>query len=188
MTVETVLSELQSEIHRGSKVVTGVRIDGRVLLSGWQRRQQLNVPVSSVNHLELRVDEPKNATANMLADAENLLNNLIVGAEELARKFRIGDEVIANNELAEYFENLKLVASALDMASRQIAENPAGKSLRPQAEAAANSLLPLLDRIYKAQAAGDYIAIADEIEYEFPVQMAEWRELIRKFNRDADKA
>jgi hypothetical protein len=176
-TVEQVLSELREEIRQSGKVITQVALDGRLLANGWQRKQRLASPVSLVQRLDLTVDEPQRLRDQTLQDAAVLVDRLLQQTKPLGRKFRVGDEVAANNELASFLEDLKLVLSGLDLSTRPTAEGPASSARRCLMETAEH-LLPTLDRIYRAQARGDYTAIADEVEYDLRDQISGWKNMV----------
>jgi len=184
-TVEQVLSELREEIRRSGKVITQVALDGRPLLNGWQRRQRLASPVSLVQRLDLTVEEPQRLRDQTLQDAAALMERLHRQAKPLGRKFRVGDEVAANNELASFLEDLKLIMSGLDLSTRSIVDR-SPTSARQRLMDSAGQLLPTLDRIYRAQARGDYTAIADEVEYDLRDQMAGWKDVVAEARRSLD--
>jgi hypothetical protein len=185
MTVEQVLSELREEIRRTGKVITQVALDGRPLLNGWQRRQRLATPVSLAERLDLTLEEPDRLRRQTLHDVAALTERLLQQTQPLGRKFRVGDEVAANNELASFFEDLKLVMSGLDLSTRPFGGQTA-TSVRQRLMDSAGQLLPTLDRIYRAQARGDYTAIADEVEYDLHDQMAGWKDMLADACRNLD--
>jgi hypothetical protein len=183
-TVEQVLSELRAEIRQSGKVITQVALDGRPLVNGWQRKQRLASPVSLTQRLDLTVEEPQRLRDQTLQDTAALMERLLGQAKPLGRKFRVGDEVAANNELAAFLEDLKLVMSGLDLSTRSIPRSPT--SARQRLMDSAGRLLPTLDRIYRAQARGDYTAIADEVEYDLRDQMAGWKDVVAEARRSLD--
>ena len=84
-------------------------------------------------------------------------------------------------------DDIKLVLEGLDHTTRGMEESPVPRpcdatSWKPPVAC------PDLDKIYKAQAAGDYIAIADELEYDLPDQMTDWTELLAEARRASDHA
>jgi hypothetical protein len=184
-TVEQVLAELREEIRRSGKVVTQVALDGRPLVNGWQRRQRLASPVSLAERLDLTVEEPQRLRDQTLLDAAALMDRLLRQAKPLGRKFRVGDEVAANNELASFLEDLKLIMSGLDLSTRSSVDR-SPTSARQRLMDSAGRLLPTLDRIYRAQARGDYTAIADEVEYDLRDQMAGWKDVVAEARRSPD--
>jgi hypothetical protein len=184
-TVEQVLSELREEIRQSGKVITQVALDGRPLVNGWQRRQRLASPVSLVQRLDLTVEEPQRLRDQTLQDAAALMERLHRQTKPLGRKFRVGDEVAANNELAAFLEDLKLVMSGLDLSTRSIVDR-SPTSARQRLMDSAGQLLPTLDRIYRAQARGDYTAIADEVEYDLRDQMTGWKDVVAEARRSLD--
>ncbi|HEY3295785.1 MAG TPA: hypothetical protein VGL38_10120 [bacterium] len=185
-TVGQVLAELRSEIQAGGKIVTDVVLDGHALPDGWQRRQRLSAPVAAVRNLEITVQEPQLLKRQTLHDAASLAGRLVNQTKPLSRKFRLGDEVTANTELASFLDDLKLVLAGLDHSTRTA--DPAGRitPVRDRIIESANRLLPSLDRLYKAQAGGDYIAVADELEYDLCEQISGWEPLLTDAERTLD--
>jgi hypothetical protein len=172
-TVGDVLSELRKDIYQGGKIVTQIRLDGQVLPDNWQRRQFLNTPVSQVRTLDLGVEEPIRLKRQTLQSAVELTGRLVQRAKPLGVKFRVGDEVAANNELAAFLDDLKLVLAGLDHSTRGNRDgNGPGRAIRHKVIETANYFLPTLDRIYKAQTSGDHVAIADELEYDLLDQIS----------------
>lgn len=176
--VDQVLTELREEIRDSGRVITQVTLDGRPLVNGWQRRQRLASQVSLVNRLDLTIEEPAHLRQQTLTDAASLVDRLVKQAKPLGRKFRVGDEVAANNELASFLEDLKLIMSGLDLSTRPFGSRMPATSTRQRIVDSAGRLLPTLDRIYKAQARGDCIAIADEVEYDLKDQISGWKDML----------
>ncbi|RPH95747.1 hypothetical protein EHM69_03430 [candidate division KSB1 bacterium] len=184
-TVEQVLMEVRSEIQAAGRVVTRVAVDGEPLSAGWQRRRHLGKPVSQIQQMDLVIEEPARLQHQTLRDAAELADRLVGQAKPLGRKFRVGDEVTANNELSALLDDLKLIVSGLDLTTRKSNENSLSP-VRNRLMDTATRLLPTLDRIYKAQAQGDYIAIADELEYDLRDQMVEWKDLLSEVQRSLE--
>jgi hypothetical protein len=132
------------------------------------------------DRLDLTIEAPGPLKQRTLADAALLVEQLTQRCKPLSKKFRLGDEVVANTELAAYLDDLKLIVSGLDHSTRPARGTASPIPVRSRMMTAANTLIPSLDRIYKAQAAGDYIAIADEIEYELSGQLPVWGEILRE--------
>jgi hypothetical protein len=185
-TVGDVLTELHEEIRVGGKIVTQVSVDGQLLGSGWQRRKLLTRPVNEVARLDLNIEEPLRLKQQTLDDAAGLVGRMVSQIPPLGKKFRVGDEVTANNDLASFLEDMKLVLAGLDYTTRASGAARRTPPVRSRVMDTANRLLPTLDRIYKAQAAGDYIAIADEIEYDLMEQMTQWPTLVNEARQSLD--
>ncbi len=179
LTIGQVLSELKTEIQQGGKVVTSARMDNIQLAEGWKARSQLSTPVSRVGQLDITIQDPDQLRSNMLNDVASLVSNMRTHAGPLAVKFRIGDEVVANNELADLLENLKLVLNGLDLMTRSEATGMP-PDFRAKVASMADRMIPTLDRVYKAQASGDYIAIADELQYELTGHLKDWQQLLKE--------
>jgi hypothetical protein len=183
LTVRDILQELQTEIHASNKLLLKAVLDGDPLAPKWEEDYRIHTPVASARHLELIIDEPRHLARQLLKDSGILIERLSAKTGGLAQKFRIGSDVVANNELVEFLDELKLVVSGLDMTTRHSSKLPKLSMVRTQVEATALKLVPTLDRVYQAQAAGDTISLADEIQYELPKLMNRWRELIAETAR-----
>jgi hypothetical protein len=177
-TVGEVLAEIRDEIHAGGKIVTRIVLDGHALPDGWQRRQRLSAQVSTARTLELTIEEPIQLKRQTLRDAAALAERLVRQTKPLSRKFRLGDEVTANDELGTFLDDLKLVLAGVDHSTRLLEPGQTSSLVRDRIVESANRLLPSLDRLYKAQAGGDYIAVADELEYDLCEQISCWEPLL----------
>lgn len=183
-TVGEVLAEVAEEVKQGGKVVTKVAVNGRVLSEDRLRHRLLSARVDDVPSLELSIDDPLHLRQQTAQDAGELIEKLVGQSKPLSRKFRIGDEVAANLELADYLEDLKWIVAGLDYSTREERAHEGESPVRRRLMDTANQLLPTLDRIYKAQAAGDCIAIADEIEYELIELLAGWSPLLGQVRQE----
>ena len=94
--------------------------------------------------------------------------------------------MVANNDLAEFLNDLKMVLSSLALTTKHVSEVQAMDQVRSRVESTAGELLPTLERIQQAQSIGDSIAIADEIQYELPGRMEEWQSLVEEAARLLD--
>jgi len=186
LTIGQVLDELKEEIRRGGKVVTQVVIDGRELPMNWQRNRLLASKVKDANRMNLLIEDAARLKRQTVQDAGQLVQKLVRQSKPLGKKFRIGDEVTANNDLASYLEDLKWILAGLDHTTRNGNGNHSSSPARDGVIEKVNRLLPTLDRIYKAQAAGDYIAIADEIEYDLYDELNSWTPLFEEVQSSLD--
>ncbi len=184
--VGDVLAELRAEITSAGKIITHITLDGHALPDSWQRRQRLSAPVSTARSLELTIQDPAHLKLQTLHDAAALTGRLVRQTKPLSRKFRFGDEVAANNELAAFLEDLKLVLAGIDHSTRASDPSASVSPVRDRIMESAGRLLPSLDRLYKAQAGGDYIAVADELEYDLCEQISAWEPLLTDAVRDLE--
>ncbi|MDD5088425.1 MAG: hypothetical protein PHI18_06480 [bacterium] len=182
-TVGDVLAEVSEDVRRGGKVVTRIAVAGRAISEG-RRDRVLAARVDDVPSLELAIDDPEHLRRRTIQDAGELIEKLVGQCKPLSRKFRIGDEVAANLELADYLEDLKWVVAGLDYSTRGHQSQGGPASARGRLMDSARQLVPTLDRIYQAQAAGDCIAIADEIEYELLELLAGWSPLVGQVRQE----
>jgi hypothetical protein len=180
MQVADVLRELRDEINASGKLLVRVILDGFPLADGWMNDDRVRTSASTVNHLELLIAEPRQLAQSLLNDSSEVIKKLTSKTSELARKFRVGNEINAHTELAEFLDDLKLVVSGLDLTTRQTAQIQDMSEIRSRVEASASQLIPALSRIQRAQSAGDRIALADEIQYELPGQINQWRSLVEE--------
>jgi hypothetical protein len=177
-TVGDVLSQLSGEIHQGGKIIVAVHVDGQ-----WIPRDEsshlLSKRVGTVQQLDVTVAELADAKEHALDDAEKVIYALKMKSKPTAKKFRVGDDRTANTELAAFLQDLQLVAMSLDYCTRDLKEVSGAAALRRRLDDTARTLVPTLDRLYKAQAAEDYVTVADELEYVLPEHLDQWQGLVR---------
>lgn len=181
--VGQVLDELQMEVHRGGKVVIGAAMDGVLIEHGFRRRRQLATPVTRVNRLDMTILEPEVVSQQILHDALEMFRQVQKEVAPLAASFRIGNETSANQNLADIVEKLTL---SLKGASLVLQRGQSIANAYGQLDLAGRQLMPVVDRILAAQASGDYTALADELEYEFPQVLRECYVLFQKLARAAE--
>lgn len=168
MEVGQVLSELQSEIHTGGKVLLGASIDGVAIESGFRRRRQLATSVTRINKLELMIQDPEAVSEQILKDSLQIYRQLQQEVPVLATRFRMGDEFTANQQLADVLDRLTLSLKGSSIALKQ---RPLSSDLHGRLNQAGGELMPVLDRVLAAQTAGDYTALADQLEYKLPTAL-----------------
>lgn len=181
--VGQVLNEVQTEIHRGGKVLLSAAMDGVPIEQGFRRRRQLATPVTRVARLDLMIQEPQVVSQQILNDSLQMFRQVQQEVAPLATSFRIGDEAQANQSLAEIIERLTL---SLKGASLVLQRSQTTANAFAQLNQAGQQLMPVVDRILSAQAAGDYTALADELEYEMPQVLRECYVLLQKLARAAE--
>ncbi len=165
MEVGQVLSEVQSEIHQGGKVLIGAAMDGVPIEHGFRRKRQLATPVTRVSKLELTIQNPEVIAEQILKDSLQMYRQIEQEVPSLATRFRIGDEFEANQQLADVLERLtlSLKGTSLALNSKSTADG-----LYARLNQAGGELLPVLDRVLAAQTSGDYTALADQLEHKLP--------------------
>ena len=173
-TVGEVLDQLRTEITEKGKVITAIAVDGEVLQDEPQRKKVQARLQSEVECIELTVENPKDLLAKGLSDTCDFLQNLRRDFTRAATAFRLGDEFSANNDLVSCLDDLKLVLTGMNAASRLPGVEEETESLRETLISSNTRLAPILDTMYKAQAAGDYVTLADGLEYDMTEIADEW--------------
>ncbi len=170
MEVGQVLSELQAEIREGGKVMLNAAIDNVPIEYGFRRRRQLATPVNKVERLDLVIQEREAVAEQILNDSLQVLCDVQKEVGPLSTSFRMGDEYDSNQTLADVLERLKLSLNGAALVLQRSGTDPAVFS---QLNETGHRLMPVVDRILAAQAAGNYVALADELEYEMPAVLRE---------------
>jgi len=168
MPVGQVLSELQQEIHLGGKVLLAASIDGTPIDNGFRRKRQLATPVTRIETLDVIVQESCAVTEQILNDSLLVQKQVAAELPGLATTFRMGDECQANQLLADVLDRVTL---SLKGAALAIQKRPRQDGQFARMNQAGAALMPVLDRVLAAQTAGDYTALADELEYRLPAAL-----------------
>lgn len=161
LTVGQVIQDLQREVTSGGKVVTNIRIDGKPLENGFRRRRQFERAVDATSRLDVAIANPQSVVELMLNDVMQVCSTLPEQCESLALQFRLGEEARANNGLAEMLDKLSLLTKSASVFERWVLSNATTQLSQSVAD-----LAPVIDTILKAQTNGDYVALADALEYE----------------------
>lgn len=173
-TIGEILDHLRDEISENGKVITSIAVDKDVLKTDSDREKAWLQHSSDVERLDLTIEEPKYLLASGLTDTRDFLQSLRTDLTSTATAFRLGDEATANNDLARCLDDLQLVLTGMSAASRLPGVESDTKSLRQIMISSNPRLLPLLDSMYKAQASGDYVTLADGLEYDLTEIADEW--------------
>ena len=173
-TVGEILDQLRDEISKNGKVITSIAVDKDVLKTNSSREKAWLRHSSEVERVDLTVEEPRYLLTSGLTDTRDFLQSLRNDLVSTATAFRLGDEATANNELARCLDDLQLVLTGMSAASRLPGVEAETKSLRENLLSSNPRLLPLLDSMYKAQASGDYVTLADGLEYDLTEIADEW--------------
>lgn len=181
--VGQVLSELQSELHNGGKVLLAAMADGVLIEQGYRRKRQLAMPVNRVTRLDLTIQNAEVVAQQIMKDSLQVLRQIQQETASLATSFRIGDEYNANQRLAEFVEQLKLALQGVSVALQR---GRTADSFYAPLHEAVRGLLPAIDRILKAQASGDYVSLADTLEYDLPQHLRECYLALQKLGRQAE--
>jgi hypothetical protein len=184
-TVGEILDQLRSEIGEKGKVVTAIAVDGELLQDDPQREEVEGRPPSEVERIELTVEEPRSLLAKGLSDTRDFLQSLRGDLTKTATAFRLGDEFTANNNFAGCLDDLKLVLTGMNAAARLPGVEAETAPLRQTLISSNTRLVPMLDTMYKAQAACDYVTLADGIEYDLTEIADEWIGVLNHILRDA---
>jgi hypothetical protein len=184
-TVGEILDQLRSEIGEKGKVVTAIAVDGELLQDDPQREKVEGRPPSEVERIELTVEEPRSLLAKGLSDTRDFLQSLRGDLTKTATAFRLGDEFTANNNFAGCLDDLKLVLTGMNAAARLPGVEAETAPLRQTLISSNTRLVPMLDTMYKAQAACDYVTLADGIEYDLTEIADEWIGVLNHILRDA---
>lgn len=173
-----VLATIQSACAGRQEMIVGLRLDGADrtdLLESADRGQ----PVPDGAVVDVETATPSALVKAALDDASLALDSLARAADRLGLAFRGTDLAAANRDLAEFASGLRALlvvtgavagASGIDLARLGGAEHCASdlvRDLNQQAEV-------LVD----AQGAGDWITVADTIEFDVAGTLRQWPALL----------
>jgi len=168
------LERLDRSAAAEGKVLTAIRFDG-VDQPSFRDPGAAGAPIETLAVIEAETASPADLLDDSVNDAINATDALAVGAERIADAFRGFDVSHANQDLQELAQGLgTLVAIA------QALGQAVGVSLdRVTTDGtAASDMLALLcaqaDELIAAREGGDWITVADIIEYDLAPQLRRW--------------
>lgn len=170
--VGEILEQLRGELSKKKMIIRAISVDGQVLERDLQVvGQTCERLLSEVKLIELTVEKSRDLLLKGLTNSRDLLQSLRKEFIKIATSFRLGDE---DARLASCLDDLQTAMVGMKAASQLPGVESETESLRQLFIATNSRLAPVLDTIHKAQEAGDYVVIADGLEYDLTEIADEW--------------
>lgn len=169
------VASLDASLVRNRHVVTSVRIDG-VEEPAFREPSLSATRLSAFTRIDIETGEPQVLARRSLGDAALALEELGAAARDVADRFRGEDIDLARLGLEQVSQNLLLVlrvVAAAGLALRRELESPGQHGL--SMSALTSELDGFIRQLVEAQHAGDWLRVADVLEYDVSPVLARWR-------------
>ena len=172
------LAELDRSLSERGHVVTGARFDG-VDEPAFRDPGVASRPLEGLATVEVEVGTPTDLIARSLDEAAGAIDGLADAALRVGAAFRGYDIDAANQGLSQLAEGLRMLVMIVSTVAqaRQLDVNdiacPGGKVGQFITE-----LTEHIEAVITAQAAADWITVADVVEYDIEPTVRRWRTLL----------
>jgi hypothetical protein len=172
-----VLSQAQQRAQAVGRVIVEVQVNGEALV-GEELQNRGGAPVAGAE-LRLYTAEPRELALATLEQLGPMLADARVAQAEAADLLRRDEAAEAMKRIAQamsvWQQSQQAVQSCTTLAGVDLSERTVeGQPIRAFTEALLNQLRGLRDQL----AAGDTVALADSLEYEWPEMTDRWERLI----------
>jgi hypothetical protein len=134
-----------------------------------------------VNDLDVTTVPLKKLAFVAMKDSTIFLERIITSVKKTAELFRLYDEAEANGHYANLIESLRALYQFIDMTQKTInwdfnASMYNGQPVQKEWE----RLISLVDELREVQEEGDWILLADVLEYELTPALSNWKEILKE--------
>ncbi len=172
------LAQLDAEMSGRREVVTAVRFDG-VDEPAFRDPAVLARPLEGLAVVEIERGTPESLVQATIDEASGSVSALSAAASSLAGRFRGVNITTANSELADFAQCLATLVATVRAIGLALKVDP--REIRCEGAAAADivgEMVAHIESLIENQKAGDWLTVADTIEYELGPALARWQLLL----------
>jgi hypothetical protein len=169
-------------------VVTAARFDG-VGLPALRHPDTLRQPLGAVQVVEVESTPPRDLLLSTLAEADRAVVALAAAAARIGGDFRGFDVLSANDELAEFAQSLGTIVTLAGVLSQAIGRDLS--TIRCDGASAVEMIREMTthaEALIGAEQIGDWITVADVVEYDIAPSLARWPSLFACLRESVDQA
>ncbi|HEY3381262.1 MAG TPA: hypothetical protein VGK32_05800, partial [Vicinamibacterales bacterium] len=135
--------------------------------------------LSSLAVIEAESSSPRDLLLSSLDEAVGAANSLAVGAERVGESFRGFDVKTANEDLTQLAQGLGTLVAIVQALSQAVGVDLANVSCAKGTGAQMiDELIAHADSLIASQSTGDWITVADVIEYDIAPALRAWPDLL----------
>lgn len=182
------LEQLDSAAEAQGQVVTAVRFDG-VEQPSFRDAVFLSRPMSGLTLVEAESASPRDLLMTSIDEAVVAARTLAAGAERIGAAFRGFDVVSANQDLLEMAQGLGTLVAIVQALSQAIGVGL--DKVRCGGQVGTDMIDELsahADLLIKSQESGDWITVADVIEYDIAPALNRWPGLFESLRAAAGQS
>ena len=175
--LEEVLVELVSTTVPRDHLVGSVRLNGTEFSEKYEG-QAREVSRGHINDLEVATVPLTTYASAALRDCTVFIDRICLSVKDTAERFRMNDEHEANDHYSRVLESLRALYQFIDVARRTLAwdfESSLHEGRPIQEEW--HTIEKLVDDLKQSQEEGDWILLADVMEYELVPALERWKNI-----------
>lgn len=180
------LETLDRRCAAGGHVLTAVRFDG-VDQPAFRQQEILAASLSEISVVEAQSTTPQALLLTTLEEADQASTALVGAAERIGVAFRGFDISSANDDLVEFAQGLSTMVTLANVISQAIGVPLDGLACNGTTGAAMIAeLATRTESLIAAQEIGDWITVADVVEYDVAPALARWPALFSAMRASVD--
>lgn len=178
--LEEILVDLSRNVVPQDHLVGTVKLNGEEFSESYAG-QARDIEIVNVNDLDVTTVPLKKLAFVAMKDSTIFLERIITSVKKTAELFRLYDEAEANGHYANLIESLRALYQFIDMTQKTInwdfnASMYNGQPVQKEWE----RLISLVDELREVQEEGDWILLADVLEYELATALSNWKKILKE--------
>lgn len=172
--LEDLLVKLSKTSLPKDHLISSVNVNGK-LYTELYPGQSREIPISKISDLQLTTVSLREFAEASVKDAPSIINRIAEHCRATAESFRLYDEVEANQKYADLLEALRMLVHFIDNVRNVLNWN--FTSMNYQGDPVSvrwDRFMQLVNELKTAQEDGDWLMLADLIEYEIIPLLEDW--------------
>lgn len=176
-----VISRLESQTWQKGRVITEVRVNG-MYMSEHDEKRLSSATVEEIKTLEVKVADPHKLANESVLSAVDRIPKIIEGSLQVADLLRLGRLNEGQKILKDLFSACQWLSDVLALVKKSIFERIQDSEFKKRWLEAESQYASHVFELLNAFERGDYVVVADVLEYEITTVMDKWLELLRTSN------
>ena len=173
-----VMKAVGSRAQQPGVGITRVRLNGEDI-TGRNWNAYLHLTAGELKGLEVETGDLSQLARDTLASLQDFINGLLRELGRTVEKFRLGDIGSAGESFARALDGIQLVSHTSSLIERRIGLDARPRTFNGQPVAdQLGRIEPILEDMLQAQKSGDWVLLADLIEYELSPYFRDLLEII----------
>jgi hypothetical protein len=179
--LEDIIAEIHARFIPSGQQLFQVRVNGEFFSERYPRESRY-INIKEIAELDVRTVSDAEMARYILQDSARQGGTLLQAIEQSAFLFRVGSEEEANHYFAQVLEALRWLLQTGGNACQVLQVDLTGISSGQAVPIPRyfQDLQDLLDEMLEISEAGDYVMLADLLEYELLPMVREWQRILQE--------
>lgn len=179
--LEDLLVKLSKTALPKDHLISSVNVNGK-LYTELYPGQSREIPISKISDLQISTVSLKEFAEASIKDAPSIINRIAEHCRATAESFRLYDEVEANQKYADLLEALRMLVHFIDNVRSVLSWNFTSMNFHGDPVSVRwDRFMQLVNELKTAQEDGDWLMLADLIEYEIMPLLEDWSGIFKAY-------